>query len=86
MDEKYEYDENNLISKTITDSSQHTLFSGSYVYSSDNKMIRSTETDNGGEKTVTLGYEYMSGSMYSKMTEINSVWDVLLCAPKDERI
>ena len=85
-DEKYEYDENNLISKTITDSSQHTLFSGSYVYSSDNKMIRSTETDNGGEKTVTLGYEYMSGSMYSKMTEINSVWDVLSCIPKDERI
>ena len=85
-DEKYEYDENNLISKTITDSSQHTLFSGTYVYSSDNKMIRSTETDNGGEKTVTLGYEYMSGSLYSKMTVINSVWDVLSCVPKDEKI
>ncbi len=82
-DEKYEYDENNLISKTITDSSQHTLFSGSYVYSRDNKMIRSTETDNGGENTISIGYEYITGSLYTKMTEINSVWDVLSCAVKD---
>ena len=85
-DEKYEYDENNLISKTITDSSQHTLFSGSYAYSRDNKLIRSTETDNGGENTISIGYEYITGSLYTKITEISSVWDVLSCAVKDTYI
>ena len=74
--EKYEYDGDNLISKTTLDSSGHTLFKGSYAYSASNKLIRSTETDSAGERTVTLGYENVSNSLYEKMQTITGCWDV----------
>lgn len=80
--EKYEYNGDNLISKTILDSSGHTLFKGSYAYSESNKLVRSTETDGAEEKTVTLGYETVSGDLYKKMQTITQCWDVFNASVK----
>lgn len=73
---KYTYDSGRMTARTEFDQANNILFSGSYDYSPDGALLRSTETDNTKGQTQTMGYEYMTGQLYQRMQTILSRWDV----------
>lgn len=80
---KYTYASGNMTARTEFDQANNILFSGSYDYSEDGTMLRSTETDNTKGQTQIMGYEYMTGEMYKRMQTILSRWDVYNSIIKD---